>query len=67
MGLEKGAQRGPGGRGFEVPRVQDECGVGATSWLLLELQGWAEQSYTRAEGGGTRSEVLVGKEPSSEA
>lgn len=32
--------------------VQDEWGVAATSWLLLELQGWVEQSSTRVEGGG---------------
>ena len=32
--------------------LQDEWGVGATSWLLLELQGWVEQSSAGVEGGG---------------
>lgn len=41
--------------------------MGAISWLLLNLQGWAEQSHTSFECRGAYSEVLVGKEPSSEA
>lgn len=68
MGSEKGVQPGPSDRGLEgSTEVQDEWGLGATSWLLLKLQGWAEQSSTWVEGGGAHSGVLVRKEPSSEA
>lgn len=46
-------QLGPSGRGLEGSTgLQDEWGVGATSWLLLELQGWVEQSSPGVEGGG---------------
>ena len=49
----RGFCQAPVGRGLEgATGVQDEWGVAATSWLLLELQGWVEQSSTRVEGGG---------------
>ena len=58
----RGFCQAPVGRGLEgATGVQDEWGVAATSWLLLELQGWAEQSSTRVEGGGPIQESWSGR------
>lgn len=62
MGSEKRVLPGPSGRGLEGSTgVQDEWGVAATSWLLLELQGWAEQSSAWVEGGGPIQESWSGR------
>ena len=62
VGSEKRVLPGPSGRGLEGSTgVQDEWGVAATSWLLLGLQGWAEQSSAWVEGGGPIQESWSGR------
>lgn len=54
-GIREGGSAGHR-QGFEIPRVRaagfDEWSVGATSWLLMEPQGWTQQgcSYGREWG-----------------